>query len=152
MFIAAFASLAEAKAKLKADSFAMGFAEGLAAGVTWTSAEDAKEMLMYRAVNPGMGERVAGFEGVRERGTNEGVAAGWKFANNLNGTQRKGFRTLALDATGLKEKRHSNRDELIAMAAALKPTVLELFEEAERQERAKEAMMEAAAMRARPPM
>ena len=152
MFIAAFASLAEAKAKLRADAYALGFAEGLAAVITWTQADDAQRMLMNRVTNPSMGERVAGFEGVREKGNNEGVAAGWKFGNALNGTQRKGFRAHALAATGLRERRHSSRDDLIMMGVALKPTVLELFEEAERQEREKRLAEEWRLANLRPPM
>lgn len=137
MFIAAFASIAEAKAKLRADAYATGFAQGLAAVITWTSADDAQRMLMYKVVDPSIGERSSGFAGIREKGTNEGIASGWKFGNALNGTQRKGFRHEALEATGLKEKRHSSRDDLIEMGAALRPDVLVLLEEAARQEEEK---------------
>jgi hypothetical protein len=146
LFISAFASIAEAKAQLRADAFALGFAEGLAAVITWTDAEKAQRLLMYRVVTPSMGERVAGFEGVREHGNNDGVRAGWKFGQALSGDQRKGFRAMALEATGLKEKRHSSRDDLIRMGVALKPTVVELLAEAERQERAKQAAARAEAM------
>lgn len=139
LFISAFASIAEAKAKLRADAYALGFAQGLSAVITWTSIEKADRLLMYKVATPSMGERVAGFEGVREKGNNDGVIAGWKFGQALNGEQRKGFRNQALEATGLKEKRHSNRDDLIRMGVALKPTVIELLAEAERQEREKQA-------------
>lgn len=138
LFISAFASIAEAKAKLRASAFATGFAQGLAAAVTWISPEDAKEMLMFKVVDPSMGERVAGFEGVREKGTNEGVAAGWKFGANLNTEQRQGFRRESLSIAGLKEKRRYSRDNYIDMGAALRPTVVELLAEAARQEQAKE--------------
>jgi hypothetical protein len=139
LFLSAFASIAEAKAKLRADSFALGFAEGLAAVVTWQTAEEAQRKLMYRVATPSMGERVAGFEGVREAGTNDGVAAGWKFGNALNGSQRRGFRHQALAATGLPERRRYSRDNLIDLGIALKPTVVELLAEAQRQEEAKRA-------------
>jgi hypothetical protein len=156
IFIQAFASIAEAKAKLRADAYATGFAQGLAAAVTWISPEDAKDMLMYKVATPSMGERVAGFEGVRERGSNEGVAAGWKFGANLNTEQRKGFRREALSMASLKEKRRYSRNEYIDMGIALRPTVVELLAEAERQEREKEARAIIAAQQAaggwRPPM
>jgi len=152
LFLSAFASIAEAKAKLRADAYALGFAQGLAAVITWTQAADAERMLLYKAANPSIGERVAGFEGVREKGTNDGVMAGWKFANALNGDQRKGFRAEALAATGLRERRHSSRDDLIMMGAALKPTVVELLAEAERQERQKRLAEEWRLANLRPPM
>jgi hypothetical protein len=156
LFISAFASIAEAKAKLRADAYATGFAKGLAAAVTWISAADAKEMLMYREINPSMGERVAGFEGVRERGSNEGVAAGWKFGSEFNADQRKGFRRHALEIAGLPERRRYSRNNYIDMGIALRPTVVELLAEAERQEREKEARAVLAAQQAaggpRPPM
>ena len=145
LFISAFASIAEAKAKLRADSYATGFALGLAAAVTWISPEDAKEMLMYKVADPSMGERVAGFEGVRERGSNEGVAAGWKFGANLNAEQRKGFRRESLSITGLKEKRRYSLDNYIEMGVSLRPMVVELLAEAARQEQEKEDKMKAEA-------
>jgi hypothetical protein len=150
MFIAAFASIAEAKAKLRADAYATGFAQGLAAAITWTKGEDAMDMLYYKVADPSVGEISSGWVGNREKGTNDGIAAGWKFGKNLNGTQSMAMRHLALDATGIKEKRHSNRNELIALGAALKPTVLELFAEAERQQHAKEVLEEAERRRYHP--
>lgn len=152
LFLSAFASIAEAKAKLRADAYSLGFAKGLAAVITWTQAADAERMLLYKAANPSIGERVAGFEGVREKGNNDGVMAGWKFANALNGDQRKGFRAKALAATGLRERRHSSLDDLIRMGAALKPTVVELLAEAERQERQKRLAEEWRLANLRPPM
>lgn len=138
MFIAAFASIAEAKAKLRASAFATGFAQGIAAVITWTDPEKAARMLAYKVADPEMGERVAGFEGTREKGTNDGLKAGWKFGSALNGDQRKGFRGMALDATGIRLKRHYNRDELIEIGGALRPTVVDLLNEAARQEQEKE--------------
>jgi hypothetical protein len=137
LFLSAFASIAEAKAKLRADAYALGFAQGLAAVVTWQTADEARDKLMYKVATPSIGERVAGFEGVREAGTNEGVAAGWKFGNALTGDQRKGFRRQGLAATGLPERRRYSRDNLIDLGVALKPTVVELLAEAARQEQAK---------------
>lgn len=138
MFIAAFASMAEAKAKLRASGFATGFAQGIAAVITWTDPEKAARMLAYKVADPEMGERVAGFEGTREKGTNDGLQAGWKFGSALNGEQRKGFRGTALDATGIRLKRHYNRDELIEIGGVLRPTVVALLAEAARQEQEKE--------------
>lgn len=91
LFLSAFASMAEAKTKLKAEAYARGFAQGLAAVLTGTSASETTRLLMFKVATPSIGERVAGFEGVRERGTNEGVAAGFKFGRALNYEQRQGF-------------------------------------------------------------
>lgn len=138
MFISAFASIAEAKAKLRASGFATGFAQGIAAVITWTDPEEAARKLAYKVADPEMGERVVGFEGTREQGTNDGLKAGWKFGSALNGEQRKGFRGMALEATGIRLKRHYNRDELIEIGGVLRPTVVALLAEAARQEQAKE--------------
>ena len=142
LYLSAFASIAEAKAKLRADSYALGFAEGLSAVLTGTSAARATQLLMYRVATPSIGERVAGFEGVRERGTNEGVAAGFKFGQALSAEQSTGFRTVCfrqMKANGQQLTGDFGRDDLIAMAVALRPTVVELLDEAQRQEEARQA-------------
>jgi hypothetical protein len=140
MFLSAFQSIAEAKAKLRADAFALGFAEGIAAAMTGTSASDATDMLMFHAANAGIGERVAGFEGVRERGTNEGVAAGFKFGQAMGSEQRQGF--MATSIKEIKARNHTltgtfGRDDLIEIGISLRPTVIELLDEAARQEAAR---------------
>ena len=134
MFVAAFGSIAEAKAKLRADAFALGFGRGIAASLLNESPRDA----MYSVVTPSMGERVAGFEGVRERGTNEGVAAGYKFGQALNTTQRQGFlqklREELKARNTLKFLTGDFKRDSSDMGVALRPTVLKLLEEAARQE------------------
>jgi hypothetical protein len=195
LFLDAFGSIAEAKAKLKADAFATGFGQGLAAVLTGTSWSETARLLMFGVGTPSEGERVAGFEGVRERGTKEGVAAGFKFGQALDAEERQGFRNkcfagiasrswqanwgvtqeqiqtasdrfkgkapgfgaaaadeeLAREFPALAKGRASaaaaaapprqaaelssdfGRDDLIKMGTALRPTVIELLEEAERQ-------------------
>jgi hypothetical protein len=139
MFLSAFGSIAEAKAKLKADAYALGFAEGLAAALTGTPASETTRLLMFTVATPGMGERVAGFEGVSERGNNEGVAAGFKFGHALNTKQRQGFLVKAgyyklVKAGYYKIGDQVGRNDMIDMGVALRPTVIELLEEAARQE------------------
>lgn len=117
MFIAAFASLAEAKAKLRADAYALGFAEGLAAVITWTQADDVQRMLMNRVTNPSMGERVAGFEGVREKGNNEGGGGGVEVrerperhaAQGLSGSCPRGDRAAGTPALQPRRSDHDGR-------------------------------------------
>ena len=143
MFLSAFGSIAEAKAKLKADAYALGFAEGLAAALTGTPASETTRLLMFTVATPGMGERVAGFEGVRERGNNEGVAAGFKFGHALNTKQRQGFLVKAgyyklVKAGYYKIGDQVGRNDMIDMGVALRPTVIELLEEAARQEAERE--------------
>lgn len=141
MFLIAFASIAEAKAALKADAYALGFSEGLAASLTGTSSVDTIYLLMYKVVAPSIGERVAGFAGARERGNNEGVAAGFRFGNALRPAQRHGFREKCfadIKAGGLPFTGDFGRDDLITMGVALKPTVVKLLDEAARQEAEKE--------------
>ena len=143
MFLSAFSSIAEAKAKLKADAFALGFAEGLAAALTGTPASETTRLLMFTVATPGMGERVAGFEGVSERGNNEGVAAGFKFGHALNTKQRQGFLVKTgyyklVKAGYYKIGDQVGRNDLIDMGVALRPTVIELLEEAARQQAERE--------------
>jgi hypothetical protein len=192
LFVSAFGSIAEAKAKLKADAFATGFGQGLAAALTGTSGSDANWLLMSGVGTPSEGERVAGFEGVRDRGTKEGVAAGFKFGQALDAEERQGFlaKCFATIASsrwqarwhGITQEQYQKsrfsgkapgfgaaaadeelahefpalakgraiaaaapprqaaelrgdfgRNELIKMGTALRPTVIELLEEAERQ-------------------
>jgi len=142
LYLAAFASIAEAKAKLKADAYALGFAEGLSAVLTGTSASKATDLLMFKVADPSMGERVLGWEGVRERGTNEGVAAGFKFGQALDPEQHTGFLAKCFADIGARGQTivgDFGRDDLITMGVALRPTVIELLEEAERQEQARRA-------------
>lgn len=134
MFIAAFGSIAEAKAQLRAEAFALGFGKGLSASLLNESPRDA----MYTVASPSIGERVAGFEGVRERGSNAGVAAGYKFGQALNAKQRSGFleklrQELAARNT-LRYLTGEFRRDSTDMGIALRPTVLKLLEEAARQE------------------
>jgi hypothetical protein len=63
LFLSAFASIAEAKAKLKAEYYALGFAQGLSASLTGTSASKTTRLLMFRVADPDISERVAGIEG-----------------------------------------------------------------------------------------
>ena len=140
MFLSAFASIAEAKAKLRAEAYALGFAEGIAAVLTGTKADEATRLLMFRTANPGIGERVAGFEGTREQGTNDGVAAGFKFGQVMSSEQRQGF--LATSIKEIKARNHTltgtfGRDDLIEIGVSLRPTVIELLDEAQRQEAAR---------------
>jgi hypothetical protein len=137
MFLSAFASIAEAKAALKHTAFATGFAQGVAAAITGTPADQATEALMYKSADPEMGERVAGFTKIRERGTNEGIKAGWKFGHNLNSAQRNGFLTTAFtEMAGNKKtlKGDFGRDDLIDIGIALRPTFVKLINEAIEQE------------------
>jgi hypothetical protein len=135
MFIAAFASIAEAKAELRAQAFALGFAEGLSALLLNQDPADA----IAWAATPSMGERVAGFEGTRERGKNEGVVAGYKFGKALNAKQRQGFleelRKQLTARNTLKFLTGDFKRDSTDMGIALRPTVIKLLEEAERQER-----------------
>lgn len=133
MFLDAFGSIAEAKAKLRADAFALGFAEGLSATLVGSD----PSVVMFRVATPSMGERVAGFEGVRERGNNEGVAAGFKFGEKLNPEQRSAFREKTFAEIKARNRTlmgDFGRDDLIEMGVALVPTVKKLLEEAARQE------------------
>ncbi|MGH3777154.1 MAG: DUF4157 domain-containing protein [Pseudonocardiaceae bacterium] len=137
LYLSVFGSIAEAKAKLRADAYALGFAEGLSAVLTGTSASETTRLLMFKVVTPSIEERVFGFEGVRERGTNDGVAAGFKFGQALNSEQRRGFRAKCF--AEIKARNHHitgdfSRDDLIEMGVSLRPTVIELLEEAQRQE------------------
>jgi hypothetical protein len=140
LFLAVFGAIAEVVAKIKADAYALGFAEGLSAALTGTSASETTRLLMFKAVTPSIGERVAELVGVRERGTNDGVAAGFKFGEALNSEQRSKFRAKCFAES--KARNHHitgdfGRDDLIEMGVSLRPTVLELFEEAQRQEAAR---------------
>jgi hypothetical protein len=57
-----------------------------------------------------------------------------------------GFRRQGLAVTGLPERRRYSRDNLIDLGVALKPTVVELLAEAERQEQAKRDAARAATL------
>ena len=105
--------------------------------LTGTSASETNRLLAFKTITPSVGERVAGFEGVREHGTNDGIVAGFKFGRALNAKQREGF--LAKCLSEVKARNHRiagdfGRDDLTEMGVSLVPTVLELLAEAQRQE------------------
>jgi hypothetical protein len=86
-----------------------------------------------------VGEQVAGFSGVREHGTNEGVVGGWNFAGGLTAEQRAGF--LKEGFATIQSKGHTigpdfNLDDVIELGVSLKPTVETLLEIASEQEEA----------------
>jgi hypothetical protein len=98
-------------------------------------------LLLAGKETPGMGERVAGFEGVHESGMKEGIVAGYNFGRSLDAKQRRGF----LAKTGYYKlggadyynaylDHVTRRNCLSDMGIALRPTVIELLEEAARQE------------------
>ena len=106
-----------------------------------TSASEASPLLLSSVATASISDRVGGVEAVRERGTNEGVAAGFRFGHALTAGQPTAL--LATCFAAVKARQHTivgdfGRDDLIEMGIALRPTVLELLAEARRQERARQ--------------
>jgi len=92
LWIDFFGSLAAAKEKLRHDSYAQGFSQGLAARLLKIPGERATRMLIHPITSRGgIGEQVADFSGVRERAASDGIHAGWKFAGGLGDAQKGGF-------------------------------------------------------------
>jgi hypothetical protein len=138
LWLQVYASIAEAKAQFRREAYALGFAEGLAAVLTGVEAGDAQRLLMARVPTPSIGERAAGWEGVREGGNNEGVRDGFRFGRELSPAQASAFRDkafAAIAANGASLRGDFGRDDLIAIGIGLKPTIVALLDEAERQER-----------------
>ncbi len=138
LWLSFFGSLAEAKEQLRQESYAIGFSEGLAARLLGFPADEATKMLIKPVPRHGsVGEEVAGFSGVRGHATNAGTADGWVFAGRLTGPQRDAFRQEAFKA--IAGKGHTigpnfNLDDVVEVAAALKPIVEALLELAAEQE------------------
>ena len=147
LYIGFFGSIAEAKAKLRQEFFALGFAEGIGASLLGIPRSDAMGMLVKPGGQPGIGERVAGFEGVRDRATASGAIQGFNFATKLNQDQRLAF--LKEGVRVIAQKGHTigpnfNLDDVVEMGIALKPLVVDLLELAheQEQERRKQEMLE----------
>lgn len=149
LWVEFFGSLAQAKAKLREEAYALGFAEGIAARVLGFDSTEATRMLIKPITSRGsVGEQVAGFSGVREQGAIAGAVAGWKFAGGLGAKQRGGFLKEGFNA--IRRKGHTigpnfNFDDVVELGVAIKPTVDTLLEIAREQEEA--ARREAAAKR-----
>jgi hypothetical protein len=137
LYIGWFADLAAAKQKLSDESYLLGFCEGFSASLLWTPADWVNRHLMEKTAHPSIGERVAGFEGVRERGNNRGVREGYESADKLSGQARKAFRKYGITTAageGHEVSLYYNLDGIVNLGLALKPTFGEMFEVARRQE------------------
>lgn len=140
LYIGFFGSIAEAKAKLRTEYYALGFAEGIGANLLGFPRGEAMDMLVKLGGRPGIGEKVAGFERIRDRATNSGAIDGFRFAAQLNSEQRvafmkEGFGVIA--KKGHKIEPNFNLDDVIELGVALKPLVDDLLELAQEQEQAR---------------
>jgi hypothetical protein len=138
LYVNFFASIAEKKEQIKSERFAFGFAEGLAASLAKQSASWVKDKVMIEVAESSIGEKVAGFEGVKENALNKGIAAGFKFGATLTPEQAKAFLNSAIvnwahkDTSGFSAI-HLNRPDhydILHLAIGLNPIVTELFEKA----------------------
>ena len=137
LYVGFFGSLAAAKAKLRQDYYALGFSEGVSANLLGFPRSEAIGMLVKQGGQPSIGERVAGFEGVRDRATNSGAVDGLRFAATLTTEQRTAFLQEGFGILVRKGHRvglEFNIDDVIALAVALKPVVEDLLELAQEQE------------------
>jgi RHS repeat-associated protein len=151
LYVTFFATITEAKEKIKSDRFSFGFAEGLAASISKQSPSWVKDNLIIKVAEASIGEQVAGFTGIKENATNKGIVAGYKFGATLTPDQAKSLLQSGLknwaqkDVKGLSaiSLNHPDFDDILHLAIGLKPVVNELFERAIKQ--AKEERQSAAA-------
>ncbi len=136
LYVSFFGDLAAAKAKLRQKYYILGFSEGLTASLVGHTNTEAVDMLVTRDSGASVGERVAGYEGLRTRATNSGVIEGLRFAGHISIEQRKAFRAEGIAAVARRGHRLSDfgRDDVIEIAVALIPTIEELLELAAEQE------------------
>jgi len=140
LYIGFFGSIAEAKVKLRQKYYALGFAEGLGASLLGFPRGEAMDMLVKPAGTPSIGERVAGFERVRDRATSSGSIDGFRFAVQLTSEQRTAFLQEGFGV--IAKKGHTigpnfNLDDVIELGIALQPLVEDLLELAQEQEMAR---------------
>ena len=136
LYVSFFGDLAAAKAKLKQKYYILGFSEGLTASLVGYTNAEAFDLLVKRDSGASVGERVAGYEGLRTRATNSGVIEGLRFAGYISIEQRKAFRAEGIAAVARRGGRLTDfgRDDVIEIAVALIPTIEELLELAAEQE------------------
>ena len=132
LVIGFFGSLAEAKEKLKAEAYFVGFSEALAAHLLGLSFEWIREHLASKLV-----VGVGAFRGVPEQGNNEGIVDGYKFARGLDDKQQfalraEGFAVIA--SRGHTIGPDFNLDDVVELAVALKSKIEEIFDDAREQE------------------
>lgn len=147
LYIGFFGSIAEAKAKLRKEYYALGFAEGMAAYLLGIRRSEAMDMLVKPAGMPEINERVGGTEYIRDRATSSGGIDGYGFAATLTRKQRIAFRKEGKGVIATKghtigrynryDVLEYNFDDVLDLGIALKPLVEELLELAQEQEMAR---------------
>jgi hypothetical protein len=129
-----FGTLAAAKEQLRQESYALGFGEGMAAGLLGFTLDQANALLLYPDPSVGSaGEQIAGFTGVRHHATQRGRSDGWKFSGRLSSLERGKF--LSEGFTRIKARGHTigpnfNFDDVVEFGLALKAINQELAEAA----------------------
>jgi hypothetical protein len=152
LWIGFFGSLADAKEKISDESYLLGFSEGVAANLLGFAAAWVREELITRDFQGSIGERVAGFSGVRQRASNRGAVDGFRFIRQLDGKQRIAFLQQGFAILAQQRKTVGpvfNFDDVLALGLALQPTIEQLFEVAREQEAARLAALQLARDRVR---
>jgi hypothetical protein len=158
LWIGFFGSLAEAKQKLSDESYSLHFSEGVAARLLGFEPDWVNEHLQYRSFSGSVGERVAGFSGVKEKAANRGVVDGYAFVRGLDGKQRGAFLKDGFATLFQKSQRvghvagqnfEFNFDDILALGLALKPRLDQMLEVAREQAAERERQLELRRSRAR---
>ncbi|HYB44363.1 MAG TPA: DUF4157 domain-containing protein [Candidatus Methylomirabilis sp.] len=141
LWIGFFGSIAEAQAKLREESYRMGFAGGMAANLLGFGAAWVNERLITHARTADERE---GFKGARAGGNNEGVVGGYRFVRRLTSKQRIAFlkqgfgSVMATRGPTAMNPDHFDLDDVIVFGIAMLPTVDTLLEVGREQQRARE--------------
>ena len=144
LWVGFFGSIAEAQEKLRNDSYKLGFGEAMAANLLGFDASWVNNHLIARP----SGEGREGFRGARAGGNNEGVVAGYRFVGRLTYRQRGAFLRQGFAAVMAKlgpgglNPDNFGFDDVIALGVALLPTVEQLLEIAQEQERERKHQQE----------
>lgn len=144
LWIDFFGSLAEAKEKLRQEGYMIGFCLGVSAKLLGLEDAEAAQMILYRST-PSVGERVAGWEGVRDSGRFQGAKAGWALWRRTNEAQRKilldmrrPFIKARRKAIGPDASLTFGFSEVLALALALQPTMQDWLRRAAEEQRRRE--------------
>lgn len=128
-----FGSFQQATAAIKSESYADGFAQGMAAAL----AGEPQSKYAIRGANPSTTDRQVGAEGTKEEFHNKGLADGYKFFQSLPPDQQQQVRS-QLGAQGYNVKSSPGLDNVMKLEGALLPGVKDMFEKAQEAARQQE--------------
>ena len=144
VFAGLFGSIVEAQAKLREETYRLGFSEGMAANLLGMGASWVKEHLIERMPANPPEVSVGGFKAARVGGNNQGVVDGYRLVRSFTSKQRIGFlkhgfeKIVATRGPFSMNPENFGLDDVVTLGIALQPTVVKLLEFARKQELARQ--------------